>query len=51
MAVNIMEQLFIKFITNQATSHEIDALTEWLEANTANQKVFNDFVKINYTRL
>ncbi|WP_231739506.1 FecR family protein [Flavobacterium sp. TAB 87] len=49
MAVNIMEQLFIKFITNQATSHEIDALTEWLEANTANQKVFNDFVKINYT--
>lgn len=41
------EKLIVKFITNQASQEEIELLTQWLE-DTNNQKVFKDFVKINY---
>lgn len=43
-----IEQLIVKFITNQATTDEIDALSAWLDENEDNQQVFNDFVKTNY---
>ena len=48
MAENKVEQLIVKYITNQADLEEMDALNKWLEGNAANQKVFKDFVKTNY---
>lgn len=48
MTVKKTERLIVKFITNQANLEEIDTLTQWLEASADNQKVFKDFVKINY---
>ena len=43
MAENKVEQLIVKYITNQADLEEMDALNKWLEGNAANQKVFKDF--------
>ncbi|SHF80174.1 FecR family protein [Flavobacterium segetis] len=48
MAENKVEQLIVKYITNQADLEEMDAFNKWLEGNAANQKVFKDFVKTNY---
>jgi transmembrane sensor len=48
MTVKKSERLIVKFITNQASQEEIEKLTEWLKEDE-NQKVFKDFVKINYT--
>lgn len=41
------ERLIVKFITNQASTDEIEQLTEWLKEDE-NQIVFKDFVKTNY---
>ena len=48
MKLKKVEQLIVKFITNQANLEEIDILTKWLEKSTDNQTVFQDFVKTNY---
>ena len=48
MTIKKVEQLIVKYITNQADLEEINALTQWLEGNADNQKVFKDFVKTNY---
>lgn len=47
MTVKKSERLIVKFITNQASQEEIEALTEWLKEDE-NQLVFKDFVKTNY---
>jgi transmembrane sensor len=47
MTVKKSERLIVKFITNQASKDEIEALNEWLKEEE-NQIVFKDFVKINY---
>lgn len=41
------ERLIVKFITNQASTDEIEQLTEWLK-DDENKIVFKDFVKTNY---
>lgn len=47
MTVKKSERLIVKFITNQASQEEIEALTEWLKEDE-NQIVFKDFIKTNY---
>ncbi|WP_456311803.1 FecR family protein [Pseudomonas shirazensis] len=47
MTVKKSERLIVKFITNQASQDEIEALTEWLK-DKDNELVFKDFVKTNY---
>ena len=47
MTVKKSERLIVKFITNQASQDEIEALTKWLEEEQ-NQIVFSDFVKTNF---
>ncbi|MCP2027530.1 hypothetical protein L1276_002687 [Flavobacterium sp. HSC-32F16] len=47
MTVKKSERLIVKFITNQASQEEIEALTEWLKEDK-NQLVFKDFIKTNY---
>ncbi len=47
MTAKKSERLIVKFITNQATTTEIEELTEWLKQEE-NQIVFKDFVKTNY---
>ncbi len=47
MTAKKSERLIVKFITNQATTDEIEQLTEWLKEDE-NQIVFKDFVKTNY---
>lgn len=44
---SIIENIIVKFLTNQASITELEALTTWLEENS-NEQVFNDFVKANY---
>jgi transmembrane sensor len=39
--------LIVKYITNQASQDEIEALTEWLK-DEEHQIVFKDFIKTNY---
>ena len=48
MAVKKVERLIVKYITNQADIEEINLLSQWLEGNAGNHKVFKDFVKTNY---
>lgn len=47
MTAKKSERLIVKFITNQATTDEIEQLTEWLKED-GNQIVFKEFVKTNY---
>jgi len=47
MTAKKSERLIVKFITNQATTEEIEQLTKWLK-DDENKVVFNDFIKINY---
>ncbi|MEO8935074.1 MAG: FecR domain-containing protein [Xanthomarina sp.] len=41
------EKLIVKFLTNQATASELDALDLWLEGNK-NKQLFNTYIRINY---
>ena len=43
-----MEELIVKFITNQASTEDKIALTNWLDKDVNNQKIFNNFIKTNY---
>jgi ferric-dicitrate binding protein FerR (iron transport regulator) len=43
-----IEQLIIKFITNQASISEIEFITRWLKEDKSNQLIFKDYVKINF---
>ncbi|MBZ4034291.1 DUF4974 domain-containing protein [Flavobacterium sp. 17A] len=47
MTAKKSERLIVKFITNQATTEEIEQLTAWLKEDE-NKIVFKDFIKINY---
>jgi transmembrane sensor len=47
MTTKKSEMLISKFITNQANQEEIELLTRWL-VDIDNQKLFQEFVKINY---
>ncbi|WP_179333183.1 FecR family protein [Winogradskyella costae] len=42
-----IKKIIVKYLTNEATSKELDTLTLWLD-NPKNEKLFNDFVKVNY---
>tara|TARA_R110002049_G_scaffold309206_1_gene518577 strand:- start:52024 stop:53175 length:1152 start_codon:yes stop_codon:yes gene_type:complete len=42
-----VQTLVTKYLTNQANSDELDALELWLN-NPENEKIFLDYVKINY---
>lgn len=48
MALSKMEELIVKFITNQASTEDKIALTNWLDEDVNNQKIFNNFIKTNY---
>ena len=43
-----IEQLIIKFITNEASISEIEFITRWLKEDKSNQLIFKDYVKINF---
>ncbi len=47
MIIKKDEKLIVKYLNNQATSKELDALELWLK-EPENQKEFNHYVKINY---
>lgn len=49
MILKKAEELIVKFIMNQANIEEMEILTKWLENDTENQRVFENFIKINYT--
>lgn len=42
-----IENIITKFLTNQATASELEALEQWIE-DSNNQELFNEYVKINY---
>ncbi|WP_225034913.1 FecR family protein [Winogradskyella sp. SM1960] len=42
-----IKKIIVKYLTNEATSTELDTLTLWLD-NPKNETLFNDFVKVNY---
>lgn len=48
MALSKMEELIVKFITNQASTEDKIALTNWLDEDVNNQKIFDNFIKTNY---
>lgn len=49
MAQLKIEILILKFINNQASEEDINAISDWLEEDVNNQKVFNNLIKTNYT--
>ena len=42
-----IEKLIIKYVTRSISAIEMDKLEVWLD-NPANEKLFSDYVKINY---
>lgn len=42
-----IENIIVKFLSSQATAPEIEQLEAWLQ-NSDNEKVFRDYVKVNY---
>jgi len=42
----IPENLIIKYLANEASDREIDALYEWLSEDSRNQKLLSDYMKI-----
>jgi len=42
-----IENIIVKFLTNQASIAELEKLTTWLEAKS-NEQVFKDFIKVNH---
>lgn len=49
MAQLKIEILILKFINNQASEEDINTISDWLEKDENNQKVFDKFIKTNYT--
>lgn len=42
-----IENLIIKYLTNEISAEELDALSEWIE-NSKDQRIFDDLVKVHY---
>ncbi|MEL1242212.1 FecR family protein [Flavobacterium flavipallidum] len=42
-----IENIIVKFLTQQATAKELTELEAWIE-NSENKKIFDEYVKINY---
>jgi len=42
-----IKNIIVKYLTNQATSFELDELEKWIE-EPRNEKIFNTYVKTNY---
>lgn len=49
MAQLKIEILILKFINNQASEEDINTISDWLEKDVNNQKVFDKLIKTNYT--
>lgn len=47
MATPKIEQIIVKYLTNQASADELDELLLWLE-DDENEKEFREYVKVNY---
>jgi hypothetical protein len=47
MASKEIQNIIIKYLSNQASLNELDKLSDWLE-DLKNLKLFDDFVKTNY---
>jgi len=42
----VPENLIVKYLSNEASEEEIDALYEWLASDSKNQKVLSEYIKI-----
>jgi transmembrane sensor len=42
-----IKNIIVKYLTNQATSFELDELETWIK-DPSNEKIFNTYVKTNY---
>ena len=48
MSFQDIENIIVKYLTDEANTSDLDFLSQWIEKKEENKKIFKSYVKINY---